>query len=116
MFAEPGESDQIDRFIREVSERWKNTSTELRCVQSLLEEVLTYWKRWNGTYEPLQKYIVDAFEALENGSENEDDEAQLEFFRDLAEWRDKYRLLQDTVAFLVATSDAAVGQVGGLAD
>ena len=36
---EPGESDQIDRFIREVSDRWKNTSTELRCVQSLLEEV-----------------------------------------------------------------------------
>ena len=106
---EPGESDQIDRFIREVSERWKNTSTELRCVQSLLEEVLTYWRRWNGTYEPLQKYIVDAFEALKSESDDED-EAQLDFFRDLAEWRDKYHLLQDTVAFLVATSDAAVGQ------
>ena len=103
---EPGESDQIDRFIREVSERWKNTSTELRCVQSLLEEVLTYWKRWNGTYEPLQKYIVDAFEAIKNDGE----EAQYEYFRDLAEWREKYHLLQDTVAFLVATSDAAVGQ------
>ena len=40
-----GESEQIERFIGEVAERWKNTSTELRCVQSLLEEVLAYWKR-----------------------------------------------------------------------
>ena len=74
-------------------------------------QVLTYWKRWNGTYEPLQKYIVDAFEALKSESDGEENEAQLEFFRDLAEWREKYHLLQDTVAFLVATSDAAVGQV-----
>ena len=59
------------------------------------------------TYEPLQKFIVDAFEALKTDDESE----QLEFFRDLGEWRDKYLLLQDTVAFLVATSDAAVGQV-----
>ena len=42
-----GESEQIERFIGEVAERWKNTSTELRCVQSLLEEVLAYWKRYS---------------------------------------------------------------------
>jgi nesprin-1 len=105
VFKGPGDADQIDRFIREVAERWKNTSTELRCVQSLLEEVLTYWKRWNATYEPLQAYIVGAFEALKR-----DEEEQYEFFQDLSDWRERYLVLQDTVAFLVATSDAAVGQ------
>eukprot|EP00095_Tigriopus_kingsejongensis_P001452 maker-scaffold207_size258870-snap-gene-1.17 protein:Tk01452 transcript:maker-scaffold207_size258870-snap-gene-1.17-mRNA-1 annotation:"PREDICTED: nesprin-1-like" len=99
------ESQSIDRFIDEVANRWKNTSTELRCVQSLLEEVLTYWKRWNGNYQPLQCYIIDAFEALKK---NED--AQQEFFHDFANWKERYILLEDTVAFLVATSDAAVGQ------
>ena len=100
------EADQIDRFIKDISDRWKNTSTELRCVQSLLEEVLTYWKRWNATYEPLEAYIVEAFEVLKN----QDEDTQMEFFHDISSWRDKYLLLQDTVAFLVATSDAAVGQ------
>ena len=65
--------------------------------------------RWNGNYEPLQKYISDATEVLAN----EVAEAQLDFFRDLGDWRERYHLLQDTVAFLVATSDAAVGQVSG---
>ncbi len=102
----PGESDQMDRFMEEVDERWKTVSTELRCVQSLLEEVLVYWKRWNGNYEPLQQYIVEAFEVLKK-----DDEAkQQEFFHDLSSWKERYSQLQDTVAFLVATSDAAVGQ------
>ena len=65
------------------------------------------FKRWNGNYEPLQKYISDATEVLAN----EVEEAQLDFFRDLGDWRERYHVLQDTVAFLVATSDAAVGQV-----
>ena len=30
------EGDQIDKFIKEIGDRWKGTSTELRCVQSLL--------------------------------------------------------------------------------
>lgn len=100
-----GEAEQIDFFINEVDERWKNTSTELRCVQSLLEEVLTYWQRWNANYEPLQKFIIEAFEVLKK-----DEDTRIEFFHDLSSWREKYLHLQDTVAFLVATSDNVVGQ------
>ena len=102
----PGESDQIERFVEDIDSRWKNTSTELRCVQSLLEEVLAYWKRWNADYEPLQEFIVEAFEVLKK----QDEEAQVEFFHDVSSWKERYGQLQDTVAFLIATSDAAVGQ------
>ena len=68
--------------------------------------MLTYWTRWNTTYEPLQAFIVQAFEVLKQP----DEAKHIEFFHDVAQWRDKFHLLQDTVAFLVATSDTAVGQ------
>ncbi len=102
----PGESDEMERFTEDVDTRWKSVSTELRCVQSLLEEVLSYWKRWNANYEPLQQFIVDAFEVLKK----DDEAAQVEFFQDISTWKERYSQLGDTVAFLVATSDAAVGQ------
>ncbi len=102
-----GEWEEIERFTEDVDQRWKSVSTELRCVQSLLEEVLAYWKRWNANYEPLQQYIVQAFEVLKK---DDDEAAQEEFFGDVSSWKERYGQLQDTVAFLVATSDAAVGQ------
>lgn len=38
--------DGIAKFLLEMNERWKNVSVELRCIQSLLEEVITYWKKF----------------------------------------------------------------------
>lgn len=40
------EVDGIAKFLLEMNERWKNVSVELRCIQSLLEEVITYWKKF----------------------------------------------------------------------
>lgn len=40
------ELDGIAKFLLEINERWKNVSVELRCIQSLLEEVISYWKKF----------------------------------------------------------------------
>ena len=98
------EADQIDKFIREIGERWRGTSTELRCVQSLLEEVLQHWQRWNSLVPEFESYLVTAYEMLNRGEEE-----QSEFFNDISSWKEKYVLLTDTVAFLMATCDYNVG-------
>eukprot|EP00091_Calanus_sinicus_P005588 TRINITY_DN16033_c0_g1_i1.p1 TRINITY_DN16033_c0_g1~~TRINITY_DN16033_c0_g1_i1.p1 ORF type:complete len:202 (+),score=37.57 TRINITY_DN16033_c0_g1_i1:53-658(+) len=69
------EGDQIDKFIKEIGDRWKGTSTELRCVQSLLEEVLQHWQRWNTILPEFEAYIVTAYEMLKQS-----DDEQAEFF------------------------------------
>ena len=51
------EGDQIDKFIKDIGDRWKGTSTELRCVQSLLEEVLQHWDRWTNLLPEFENYI-----------------------------------------------------------
>ena len=100
-----GEGDQIDKFIKDIAERWKGTSTELRCVQSLLEEVLQHWQRWNTIVPEFEAYIGTAYEML-NRSESE----KANFFADISAWKEKYVMLTDTVAFLMATCDNNIGQ------
>lgn len=39
------DSEGIGKFLLETNERWRNISVELRCIQSLLEEVIIYWRR-----------------------------------------------------------------------
>ena len=99
------EAEQIDKFIKDIGDRWKGTSTELRCVQSLLEEVLQHWQRWNTILPEFENYIGTAYEMLKRS-----DSEQAEFFSDLSAWKEKYGLLSDTVAFLMATHDQNVGE------
>jgi hypothetical protein len=54
-----------------------------------LEEVLTYWTRWNASHPEVEEYLVRAFDMLKR-----DEEEQLEFFHDISSWREKYIMLQ----------------------
>lgn len=58
-FANAGkaESDGIAKFLIEINERWKNVSVELRCIQSLLEEVIAYWKKFLDLTEQFEAWL-----------------------------------------------------------
>lgn len=58
------ENASIDRFMREVAERWRTTSMELYCVQSMLEEVVAYWKRWDTLSVEVEGWIDEAHSKL----------------------------------------------------
>ncbi|KAJ8984006.1 hypothetical protein NQ317_006860, partial [Molorchus minor] len=90
----------IDRFMRDIAERWKNVSMELRCVQSMLEEVVAYWRRWDSLSVEFNSWLDNAERSL-----NLPEEEKMEFFQDISVWRDNYQLLGDTVSFLIATCE-----------
>ncbi|XP_012253400.2 muscle-specific protein 300 kDa isoform X14 [Athalia rosae] len=92
-----------DRFMRETGEKWKNVSMDLRCVQSMLEEVVAYWRRWATVSDDFETWLSRAEPALELP-----DEERMEFFQDISVWKDKHQQLSDTVSFLIATSDEQV--------
>ncbi|XP_017768073.1 PREDICTED: nesprin-1 [Nicrophorus vespilloides] len=94
------ESIEIDKFIRDIGDRWKNVSMELRCVQSMLEEVVAYWRRWDSLSVEFDEWLNKAEPALKLPEEE-----RMEFFQDISVWRDKYQLLGDTVSFLIATCE-----------
>jgi nesprin-1 len=95
----------IDRFVRETGEKWKNISTDLRCVQSMLEEVIAYWRRWSTLSEEFETWLIKAEPTL-----SLPEQQKMEFFQDISVWKDKYQQLSDTVKLLIATSDDQVSQ------
>nr|XP_033322974.1 nesprin-1 [Megalopta genalis] len=97
------ESLSIDRFMKETSDKWKSVSMDLRCVQSMLEEVVAYWRRWNVASDEFETWLVRAEPAL-----NLPEEERMEFFQDISVWKEKHQRLSDTVTFLIATSDEPV--------
>ncbi|KAK6636175.1 hypothetical protein RUM43_009828 [Polyplax serrata] len=94
------ESLAIDQFMRNTADRWRSVSMELRCVQSMLEEVLAYWKRWNFSVDEFENWLEKA-----SAIRNQPEEEKMEFFQDLSVWKDKHQQLNDTVSFLIATCE-----------
>ncbi|KAF4531687.1 hypothetical protein B566_EDAN017473 [Ephemera danica] len=100
LFLDQRERTSIDRFMKETGERWKSVSMELRCVQSMLEEVINYWKRWNTASAEFESWLERAYSMMDLP-----DEERMEFFQDLSVWKERYQTLGDTVTFLIATCD-----------
>lgn len=94
------EKYEVDKFIKDIADRWKNVSMELRCVQSMLEEVVAYWRRWDGLSVQFDQWLDQAEVAIK-----QNEEQKMEFFQDISVWRDNYQLLGDTVSFLIATCE-----------
>lgn len=91
---------EIDSFIAETENRWKSVSTGLKCTETMLEETLNYWKRYNSTSRTLYSWM-DAAENALGFPEME----RLEFFQDIALVKKKYDSLQDMFIFLTSTCD-----------
>lgn len=73
---------EIDKFMRDTADKWKNVSMELRCVQSMLEEVVAYWRRWDSLAPEFSAWLNQAEQAI-----NLDEEAKMEFFQDITVYR-----------------------------
>ena len=95
-------------FTREIKRRWGTTSTDLRYIHSLLEEVLSHWKKWNSIYNPLHSYLEEGLKLLYD--EESFEASKIEHFHDVAEWKNKYVMLQDTAAFLAATCEPTTSE------
>lgn len=90
----------IDSFISDTENRWKSVSTGLKCTQTMLEETLSHWKKYNSTSRSLSSWM-DAAENALGFPEME----RLEFFQDIALVKKNYDSLHDVYNFLKATCE-----------
>lgn len=92
-----------DHFLWEVGERWKSVSMELRCVQSMLEEVISHWNIYNTCAPELNAWIDQSMPML-----SLPDQERMEYFQDVGLWLHKYQQIHDAVNFLLATCDTPI--------
>lgn len=69
----------LDRFMRETSDQWNSVATDLRCIQSLLEQVLSYWRLWDSLAPEFSEWLTQAEKAMQL-----EEEEKMEFFQDIA--------------------------------
>ena len=90
----------IDTFINDTENRWKSVSTGLKCTETMLEETLNNWKRYN----TISRSMYSWMDAAENALGYPEME-RLEFFQDIALVKKDYDSLHDFYNFLKATCD-----------
>lgn len=90
----------IETFMNETENRWKSVSTGLKCTETMLEETLSHWKRWNATVPSLNSWM-DAAENALGFPEME----RLEFFQDIGMVKKNYDSIHDVYNFLKSTCD-----------
>ncbi|XP_050704559.1 muscle-specific protein 300 kDa-like isoform X2 [Eriocheir sinensis] len=99
------ESDGIAKFLLEINERWKNVSVELRCIQSLLEEVIAYWKKFLDLTGQFEAWLDRSFPMVKLPEEE-----KMNYFQDLGEWKERHDEMEETGNFLAATCRPEVAQ------
>ncbi|XP_058454305.1 muscle-specific protein 300 kDa isoform X8 [Malaya genurostris] len=90
----------IDTFLRDIEERWKNISARLICTETMLEDVINNWQRWKSLANEMEKWIFEAELALKL-SEDE----KIYFFQNLSKFKEKCDVLTDTYNILKSTCD-----------
>ena len=53
----------------DVNKRWKHVKVELLSAQTMLEEVIQYWKRYSACVDLLNVYLADAERVVEETAE-----------------------------------------------
>ncbi|CAB0008983.1 unnamed protein product, partial [Nesidiocoris tenuis] len=95
------ESVLVDRFIKDTADRWKGVCMELKCVQSMLEELISFWRRWNTLSRELDEWMTASEPKLAL-----DEEAKMEYFQSFFEhvnerWiQDLANVVQDLIKCL----------------
>ena len=56
---------EVNRSLDEITERWKKLSVEVMSVQTMLEEVVTYWRRYTACVDILTVWLADAEKMLD---------------------------------------------------
>ncbi|KAH9507324.1 hypothetical protein Btru_056910, partial [Bulinus truncatus] len=94
--ADKTEISQIDSFLSDVSNRWKEMSVEIRGVRPMLEEVLSVWKKFRTSTERLTEWLAQGEQVLLGSKEDIEI-----FFKDLPVFEEQHKSLNHSASFLI---------------
>ncbi|CAG5128720.1 unnamed protein product, partial [Candidula unifasciata] len=94
--ADASEITSIDNFLQEAGGKWKKMSLEIKSVRTTLEETLKAWKEYNSCVERLNLWLAEGERVMK-----QEIEAKEVFFKDLAQYGEKCKVLNESANFLV---------------
>ncbi|XP_052236879.1 muscle-specific protein 300 kDa-like [Dreissena polymorpha] len=97
------ETEKMNAYFDEVNGRWKKVSVEIKSVQSMVEEVIDCWRKYNACVDVLTVLLNDGERVMSRSA----DEKQ-QFFADLANFEEKHKILIESGNFLIETTKEPV--------
>nr|KAG5692778.1 hypothetical protein BaRGS_009394 [Batillaria attramentaria] len=94
--ADKAEAPKLDAFQAEAADRWKKLAAEIKGARPMLKEVIEAWKRYSACVDVLTVWLTDGEQVMEASAE----EIQ-EYFKDLAQYEERLKVLNESGAFLV---------------
>ncbi|KAL3874933.1 hypothetical protein ACJMK2_037885 [Sinanodonta woodiana] len=98
------EVDKMNIYFDEVTSRWKKVSVEVKSVQSMLEEVIDSWKKYNSILDTLTGWLGEAEEMMKSRSTEE----KKQFFADMGPYEEKLKIINEAGQFLIETCDEPI--------
>jgi hypothetical protein len=62
-------AEGINKSLDDITERWKHLKVEITSVQTMLEEVIEYWKRFNACVDLFHVWLGDTEQMLKKPPE-----------------------------------------------
>ena len=69
LLADKAEADRVNKSLDEITQRWKNLKVEISSVQTMLEEVIEYWRRYEACVDLFHVWLGDAEQVLKKPPE-----------------------------------------------
>ncbi|XP_035824390.1 nesprin-1 [Aplysia californica] len=101
--ADKMESSQIDHFLEEILGRWKKVTVEVKSVRSMMEETINTWKRYAACVDVLTVWLTEGEQVMRLSVEEKE-----EYFKDLAQYEEKHKILNESANFLIDVSSDPV--------
>ncbi|CAC5416632.1 SYNE1 [Mytilus coruscus] len=91
------EAAQITQFADEKTQKWKTMSAEIKSLQSMFDEGLEQWKRYNGCYNMVIAWFTEGEQVMHGGTKEQIEEYFTEIphrFTELVEGYQHYKKVE----------------------
>ena len=100
------EAPKVDAFQTEAMDRWKKVTDDISRTRPILEDVITAWKSYNACVDVLTVWQADGEKVMDSGNA----EAIQEFFKDVDQYEERLRTLNDSGNFLLSVATDPVAE------
>lgn len=106
MFTAKEEAAQINQFADEETQKWKTMSAEIKSLQSMFDEGLEQWRRYNGCYDMVIAWITEGEQVMHGGTKEQIEE----YFTEIPQYEERLQFLNESANFLIENCQEPIAE------
>ncbi|CAG2199466.1 SYNE1 [Mytilus edulis] len=100
------EAAQINQFADEETQKWKTMSAKIKSLQSMFDEGLEQWRRYNGCYDMVIAWITEGEQVMHGGTKEQIEE----YFTEIPQYEERLQFLNESANFLIENCQEPIAE------